>query len=29
MRRAFADTEATPGAFLITPTVVEIIARKR
>lgn len=29
MRRAFADTEALPGAFMITPTVIEIIARKR
>lgn len=29
MRQAFADTEATPGAFLATPTVIEIIARKR
>jgi SAM-dependent methyltransferase len=27
--RAFSATEATPGAFLITPTVVEIIARKK
>ena len=27
--QAFVDTEATPGAFLTTPTVLEIIARKR
>ena len=29
MRRSFDETEATPGAFLITPAVIEIIARKR
>jgi hypothetical protein len=29
MRQASADTEATPGAFLTTPTVIEVIARKR
>ncbi len=29
MQQAFDDTEATPGAFLVTPTVLEIIARKR
>ena len=29
MRRAFAETEATPGAFALTPTVLEIVARKR
>lgn len=29
MRQAFADAERTPGAFTLTPTVLEIIARKR
>jgi len=29
MRRSWIETEATPGAFLFTPTVIEIIARKR
>jgi len=28
-RQAFTDAEATPGTFLLTPTVLEIIARKR
>lgn len=29
MQRAFDEAERTPGAFLVTPTVLEIIARKR
>ncbi len=29
MKQAFDTTEITPGAFLTTPTVLEIIARKR
>jgi ubiquinone/menaquinone biosynthesis C-methylase UbiE len=29
VRRAFQESQATPGAFLITPTVIEIIAVKR
>lgn len=29
MRQAFTDAGTTPGAFTITPTVLEIIARKR
>ena len=29
IRRAFAETEADPHAFLATPTVVEIIATRR
>ena len=28
IRAAFAETEATPGAFLMTPTVLALIARK-
>ena len=28
IRHAFERTETTPGAFLVTPTVLEIIARK-
>jgi SAM-dependent methyltransferase len=29
MHRAFLDIESTPGGFCMTPTVLEIIARKR
>jgi hypothetical protein len=29
MRQAFLDVESTPGGFCMTPTVLEIIARKR
>ena len=29
MRRAFLDAETAPGSFCITPTVLEIIARRR
>ena len=29
IRDAFARTEATPGAFQVTPTVLEIVAKKR
>ncbi len=29
MHRAFAGTETAPGSFLLTPTVLEIIARKK
>ena len=28
VRRAFARSQSTPGAFQITPTVIEIIAEK-
>lgn len=29
MRAAFDEVERTPGAFMLTPTVLEIVARKR
>ncbi len=29
MQQAFDDVERTPGAFMLTPTVLEIVARKR
>lgn len=29
VRRAFRDSQATPGAFQLTPTVLEVIATKR
>ena len=29
MREAFEEAERTPGAFVLTPTILEIVARKR
>jgi hypothetical protein len=29
VRRAFRDSQSTPGAFQLTPTVLEVIAVKR
>jgi hypothetical protein len=29
MREAFESCERTPGGFCITPTVIEVVARKR
>jgi hypothetical protein len=29
IQHAFDETERTPGAFLLTPTVFDIVARKR
>ena len=29
VRRAFRDSQATPGAFQLTPTVIEVIAVKK
>jgi hypothetical protein len=29
VRRAFRDSQRTPGAFQLTPTVIEVIAVKR
>lgn len=29
VRRAFRESQSTPGAFLLTPTVLEVVARRR